>query len=81
MIDWRGNTISLGDTVIYATRQGSYMGYVEGTVEGMYRKPTWRGQMEDKLTIKPIREGSHSWVRSSSSNRRSVTLKYVTKIG
>jgi hypothetical protein len=33
MKDWRGITIAVGDTVLYATRGGSWMGMVEGVVE------------------------------------------------
>jgi hypothetical protein len=35
MIDWRGITVAVGDTVLYSTRSSSWMGMVEGVVESI----------------------------------------------
>jgi hypothetical protein len=36
MKDWRGTEVKVGDTVLYATRGGSWMRMVEGVVESIY---------------------------------------------
>lgn len=35
MKDWRGITVAVGDTVLYATRSSSWMGMTEGVVESI----------------------------------------------
>lgn len=35
MKDWRGITVAVGDTVLYASRHGSWMGVTEGVVESI----------------------------------------------
>jgi hypothetical protein len=35
MKDWRGITVAVGDTVLYATRSSSWMGMIEGIVESI----------------------------------------------
>jgi hypothetical protein len=80
--DWRGNTLKVGDRIIYTTRSGSHMNYVEATILEMdIVERGWRNLKEKRLKVKPYREGTHGYVHDVRRlPNRNVSLKYVTKV-
>jgi hypothetical protein len=71
LLDWRGNPINVGDTVVYPGRQSSLVWMNEGIVVEIKEKEISPYNKNTRLVVgvKPLCESRHGRKRLKDSNR------------
>lgn len=72
--DWRGNTIAVGDVILYAVKHSTSVEVNEAVVKGFGEDTTWNGQAKATIHVE--------WIRSSGgfAEWRKVKLVTITNV-
>lgn len=80
MFDFRGNEISVGDTVIYCPTN-RYAGLVEATVLEIKTEPLgWADRIRTTVKVQPIKE-AHWAARGAATDRSAGRTVVLTNLG
>lgn len=69
-VDWRGNTVEVGDTIVYPFLSGRSAGLAVGEVLRIHAKASWSG-WEPRLKVMPL---ERNWDRTSDKVKPSTLM-------
>lgn len=87
--DWRGNTIRVGDTVLYPAQRGSSSAHlVEGVVTSFDEGPETYGWQQgryrpDRIRVRPTRRSGYGQERAAWDGKAEIilsSLDHVVKV-
>lgn len=78
LVDWRGNEIEVGDTIVYATSASSVVTMHEAVVDEIFEGDRGYGRKGVNIKATPVRT-SRPW-RNRQGEYKQVTLKAVERV-